>query len=245
MKTGSCTIKDAVNDAMRDLVTNLASTYYLIGSAIGPHPFPTIVRDFQKIIGQEIKMQLHDEIGRLPDAVVACVGGGSNAIGAFFDFIGDKAVKLVGVEAGGQGLDGNKHCATLARGQPGVFHGVKTYVLQSATGHTADTHTICAGLDYPAVGPEHAWLKDMERADYVVATDEQALRAFKMLSRLEGIIPGMQRKLHRISHSRAKRIIALEASHAIWEGLQLAKSLPKERNVVVVSTPCHYDHWSH
>lgn len=190
-------------------------------------------------------MQLHDEIGRLPDAVVACIGGGSNAIGAFFDFIGDKAVKLVGVEAGGQGLDSNKHCATLAKGQPGVFHGVKTYVLQSATGHTADTHTICAGLDYPAVGPEHAWLKDMERAEYVVATDEQALRAFKMLTRLEGIIPGMQLKLHRISHSRAERIIALEASHAIWEGLQLAKSLPKERNVVVVSTPCHYDHWSH
>ena len=191
MHSGSCTLKDAVNEAMRDWVTNLSTTHYLVGSAIGPHPFPTIVRDFQKVISEEIKQQLHEEIGRLPDAVVACVGGGSNAIGAFFDFIPDKSVKLIGVEAGGEGLDGDKHSATLSKGQPGVLHGVKTYILQSPAGQIIETHSISAGLDYPGVGPEHAWLKDSGRAQYVVATDEQALRGFRLITQLEGIIPGM------------------------------------------------------
>ncbi|KAI0086136.1 bifunctional tryptophan synthase TRP1 [Irpex rosettiformis] len=213
--SGSCTLKDAVNEAMRDWVTNLSTTHYLVGSAIGPHPFPTIVRDFQKVISQEIKAQLHEEIGRLPDAVVACVGGGSNAIGTFFDFIPDKSVKLIGVEAGGEGLEGDRHSATLSKGQPGVLHGVKTYVLQSPAGQIIETHSISAGLDYPGVGPEHAWLKDSGRAQYVVATDEQALRGFRLITQLEGIIP------------------ALESSHAIWEGLRLAKTLPKDQDIVI------------
>ena len=191
MNSGSCTLKDAVNEAMRDLVANLSDTYYLIGSAIGPHPFPTIVRDFQKIIGQEIKMQLHAEIGQLPDVVVASVGGGSNAIGAFFDFVEDRSVRLVGVEAGGDGLDGDKHSASLAKGRRGVLHGGRTYVLQSPTGQIAEIHPMCAELDYPAVGPEHAWLKNSGRAEYVTATDEQALRGLKLVTKLEGIIPGM------------------------------------------------------
>lgn len=177
---------------MRDWVTNLSTTHYLVGSVIGPHPFPTIVRDYQKIIGEEIKAQLHEEIGKLPDAVIACVGGGSNAIGTFFDFIGDKSVKLIGVEAGGEGLDGDKHSATLSKGQPGVLHGVRTYILQSHAGQIIETHSISAGLDYPGVGPEHAWLKDSGRADYVVATDEEALRGFRLITQLEGIIPGTQ-----------------------------------------------------
>ncbi|KAI0797566.1 bifunctional tryptophan synthase TRP1 [Abortiporus biennis] len=213
--SGSCTLKDAVNEAMRDWVTNLSTTHYLVGSCIGPHPFPTIVRDFQKVIGEEIKEQLHAEVGKLPDAVVACVGGGSNAIGTFFDFIPDKSVKLIGVEAGGEGLEGDRHSATLAKGQPGVLHGVRTYILQSEAGQIIETHSISAGLDYPGVGPEHAWLKDSGRAEYVAATDEEALRGFRMLTQLEGIIP------------------ALESSHAIWEGVRRAKSLPKEQHLVI------------
>ncbi|EPT04100.1 hypothetical protein FOMPIDRAFT_1022172 [Fomitopsis schrenkii] len=213
--SGSQTLKDAVNEAMRDWVTNLSITHYLIGSAIGPHPFPTIVRDFQRIIGKEIKEQLHAEIGRLPDAVVACVGGGSNSIGTFYDFIPDKSVRLIGVEAGGEGLDGDHHSATLTKGVPGVFHGVRTYILQSSAGQIIETHSISAGLDYPGVGPEHAWLKDSGRAEYVVATDEQALRGFRMCTQLEGIIP------------------ALESSHAVWEAVRLAKTLPKEAHIVV------------
>ncbi|KAI0647561.1 bifunctional tryptophan synthase TRP1 [Trametes meyenii] len=213
--SGSCTLKDAVNEALRDWVTNLANTHYLIGSAIGPHPFPTIVRDFQRVIGQEIKEQLREEVGKLPDAVVACVGGGSNAIGTFYDFIPEKNVRLVGVEAGGEGLGGDKHSATLSKGHAGVFHGVRTYVLQSTTGQIVETHSISAGLDYPGVGPEHAWLKDSGRAEYTVATDEEALRGFRTLTQLEGIIP------------------ALESSHAVWGGVQLAKTLPKEANVVI------------
>ncbi len=189
--SGSCTLKDAVNEALRDWVTNLSNTHYLIGSAIGPHPFPTIVRDFQRVIGQEIKEQLQAEVGKLPEAVVACVGGGSNAIGTFYDFIPDKSVRLIGVEAGGEGLSGDRHSATLSKGHAGVFHGVRTYVLQSATGQIVETHSISAGLDYPGVGPEHAWLKDSGRAEYTVATDEEALRGFRMLTQLEGIIPGM------------------------------------------------------
>lgn len=207
MNSGSCTLKDAVNEAMRDWVTNLSTTHYLVGSAIGPHPFPTIVRDYQKIIGEEIKQQLHELRGKLPDAVVACVGGGSNAIGTFYDFIGDKSVRLIGVEAGGEGehplnlftfsslsrllgIDGDRHSATLAKGQPGVLHGVRTYILQSSSGQIIETHSVSAGLDYPGVGPEHAWLKDSGRAEYVVATDEEALRGFRMLTQREGIIPG-------------------------------------------------------
>lgn len=200
---------------MRDWVTNLETTHYLVGSAIGPHPFPTIVRDFQSIIGKEIKKQLRELTGKLPDAVVACVGGGSNAIGTFHDFIPDKEVRLVGVEAGGDGklhtpmpchgilsemridtysdcpgVDTPYHSATLAKGTVGVLHGVKTYLLQSADGQIIETHSISAGLDYPGVGPEHAWLKDSGRAEYVVATDEEALRGFRICSEREGIIPG-------------------------------------------------------
>ncbi|THG99833.1 hypothetical protein EW026_g2603 [Hermanssonia centrifuga] len=213
VNSGSCTLKDAVNEAMRDWVTNLSTTHYLVGSAIGPHPFPTIVRDFQHIISKEIKEQLNARVGKLPDAVVACVGGGSNAIGTFFDFIGDKSVKLIGVEAGG--IDGDRHSATLAKGQPGVLHGVRTYILQSPAGQIIETHSISAGLDYPGVGPEHAWLKDSGRAQYVVATDEEALRGFRLITQLEGIIP------------------ALESSHAIWEGVRLAKTLPKDQDIVI------------
>src|SRR5258708_3233337 len=197
---------------MRDWVTNLATTHYLVGSAIGPHPFPTIVRDYQRIIGREIKAQFADAVGKLPDVVVACVGGGSNAIGTFYDFINDKDVRLVGVEAGGEGtlfslkmslcglellfiiylgLDGSRHSATLSKGQPGVLHGVRTYILQSEAGQIIETHSISAGLDYPGVGPEHAWLKDSGRAKYVVATDEEALRGFRICTQVEGIIPGM------------------------------------------------------
>ncbi|KAF9448866.1 bifunctional tryptophan synthase TRP1 [Macrolepiota fuliginosa MF-IS2] len=213
--SGSCTLKDAVNEALRDWVTNLATTHYLVGSAIGPHPFPTIVRDFQKVIGQEIKQQLRELCGKLPDVVIACVGGGSNAIGTFYDFIPDKNVRLIGVEAGGEGVDGIKHSATLSLGQPGVLHGVRTYILQDRDGQIIETHSISAGLDYPGVGPEHAWLKDSGRAEYVVATDEEALRGFRMLTQQEGIIP------------------ALESSHAIWEAVRVAKTLPADNDIVV------------
>ncbi|KAK0210997.1 bifunctional tryptophan synthase TRP1 [Desarmillaria ectypa] len=213
--SGSCTLKDAVNDAMRDWVSNVSTTHYLVGSVIGPHPFPTIVRDFQKIIGEEIKVQLKEKRGKLPDVVVACVGGGSNSIGTFYDFIGDKSVRMVGVEAGGEGIDGDRHSATLSKGQPGVLHGVRTYILQSPDGQIIETHSISAGLDYPGVGPEHAWLKDSGRAEYVVATDEEALRGFRMLTQLEGIIP------------------ALESSHAIWEGVRMAKTMPKDSDIVI------------
>ncbi|EIN07200.1 bifunctional tryptophan synthase TRP1 [Punctularia strigosozonata HHB-11173 SS5] len=213
--SGSCTLKDAVNEAMRDWVTNLSTTHYLVGSAIGPHPFPTIVRDFQKVISEEIKAQMQEVAGKLPDAVVACVGGGSNAIGTFYDFIKDPSVRLIGVEAGGEGINGDRHSATLSAGTPGVLHGVRTYILQSKAGQIIETHSISAGLDYPGVGPEHAWLKDSGRAEYVVATDEEALRGFRMLTQLEGIIP------------------ALESSHAIWEAVRLAKTLPKDQDIVV------------
>ncbi|KAF5389826.1 hypothetical protein D9757_003582 [Collybiopsis confluens] len=213
--SGSCTLKDAVNEAFRDWVTNLATTHYLVGSAIGPHPFPTIVRDFQKVISQEIKEQLQVRRGKLPEAVVACVGGGSNAIGTFYNFIEDKNVRLIGVEAGGEGTDGDRHSATLSKGQPGVLHGVRTYIMQSPAGQIIETHSISAGLDYPGVGPEHAWLKDSGRAEYISATDEEALRGFRMLTQREGIIP------------------ALESSHAIWGAVQLAKTLPKDADIVI------------
>ncbi|KAI9458270.1 bifunctional tryptophan synthase TRP1 [Russula earlei] len=213
--SGSRTLKDAVNEAMRDWVTNLSTTHYLVGSAIGPHPFPTIVRDFQRVIGKEIKQQMLEVRGKLPDVVVACVGGGSNAIGTFYDFIPDKQVRLVGVEAGGEGIDGDRHSATLSKGQPGVLHGVRTYILQSPAGQIIETHSISAGLDYPGVGPEHAWLKDSGRAEYVVATDEEALRGFRLCTQLEGIIP------------------ALESAHAVWEAVRLAKILPQDQDIVI------------
>ena len=200
---------------MRDWVTNLSSTHYLVGSAIGPHPFPTIVRDFQHVISKEIKKQILEKTGKLPTAVVACVGGGSNAIGTFHDFVPDKDVRLIGVEAGGDGVDTNRHSATLTLGKPGVLHGVRTYLLQSATGQIIETHSVSAGLDYPGVGPEHAHLKDSGRAEYTVADDEQALRGFRMLTQLEGIIP------------------ALESSHAIWGGVELSKTLNKDDNIVI------------
>ncbi|KAF9653070.1 tryptophan synthetase [Thelephora ganbajun] len=215
VNSGSKTLKDAVNEAFRDWVTNLATTHYLVGSAIGPHPFPTIVRDYQKVISKEIKEQMQAVRGKLPDAVVACVGGGSNAIGTFYNFIPDESVRLIGVEAGGEGLDSGKHSATLSKGTPGVLHGVRTYILQSESGQIIETHSVSAGLDYPGVGPEHAWLKDSGRAEYVVATDEQALRGFRILTQLEGIIP------------------ALESSHAIWEGVRLASTLPADQDIVI------------
>nr|ODN89905.1 tryptophan synthase, beta subunit [Cryptococcus depauperatus CBS 7841] len=212
---GTQTLKDSVNEAMRDWVTRLDSTHYLIGSAIGPHPFPTIVRDFQRVIGREIKSQIQEKTGRLPDAVVACVGGGSNAIGTFYDFIEDKSVRLVGVEAGGHGIDTDAHSATLSKGVMGVVHGAASYIIQSNEGQLVPTHSISAGLDYNSVGPEHSHLKHIGRAEYVVADDFQCLSAFKLCTELEGIIP------------------ALESSHGLWGGMQVAKSLPKDRNVVI------------
>ncbi|KAL7422815.1 bifunctional tryptophan synthase trp1 [Cryptotrichosporon argae] len=213
--SGTQTLKDAVNEAMREWVTRLDSTHYLIGSAIGPHPFPTIVRDFQRVIGREIKSQLAEKRGKLPDAVVACVGGGSNAIGTFYDFIEDESVRLIGVEAGGHGINTTLHSATLSKGVPGVVHGAMSYIIQNEMGQLTPTHSISAGLDYNSVGPEHSHLKSIGRAEYVVADDEECLRAFRLCTELEGIIP------------------ALESSHGIWGGLQLAKTLPKDKDVVI------------
>lgn len=215
VESGSKTLKDAINEANRDWVTNIHNTHYLVGSAIGPHPFPSLVRDLQSVIGREAKEQLHEKIGKLPDAVVACVGGGSNAIGIFHPFVDDKSVRLVGVEAGGHGIDTDNHSATLSKGRPGVLHGVRTYLLQDSDGQITETHSISAGLDYPGVGPEHAFLKDSNRAEYIVATDDQALLGFKLLTELEGIIP------------------ALESSHAIYQAIELAKTLDKDANIIV------------
>ncbi|BGP33557.1 bifunctional tryptophan synthase trp1 [Rhodotorula toruloides] len=213
--SGTKTLKDAINEAMRDWVTNLSSTHYLVGSAIGPAPFPTIVRDFQSVIGTEIKEQLKAATGKLPDAVVACVGGGSNAIGTFHPFINDTSVRIVGVEAAGEGVDTERHSATISRGTKGVFHGVRTYILQTKVGQILGTHSISAGLDYPGVGPEHAWLHETKRGEYISATDEEALRGFRACTQMEGIIP------------------ALETSHALWATMQLAKTMPKEANIVM------------
>ncbi|RUO95527.1 tryptophan synthase beta chain [Jimgerdemannia flammicorona] len=215
VESGSRTLKDAINEAMRDWVTNVATTHYLVGSAIGPHPFPLIVRDFQSVIGKESKQQLLKKAGKLPDVVVACVGGGSNAIGMFHPFIEDKSVRIVGVEAGGDGIDTSKHSATLAAGTPGVLHGTRTYLLQDEKGQIVETHSVSAGLDYPGVGPEHAWLKDIGRAEYVVADDAQAMQGFRALTELEGIIP------------------ALESSHAIYYAHKIAATLPKDQDVIV------------
>jgi len=216
VKEGQATLKDAINEAMRDWVTNVRDTHYLIGSAVGPHPFPTIVRDFQSIMGTEMKAQMLDKAGKLPDVVIACVGGGSNAIGAFYPFVEDKTVELHGVEAAGHGIDKEKqHCATLTKGTPGVLQGAMTYVIQEESGQTLNTHSVSAGLDYPGVGPEHAFLKDSGRAKYLAVTDDEALEGFKMMCEYEGIIP------------------ALETSHAIYYAIQLAKTLPKDKDIVI------------
>ena len=216
VKEGQATLKDAINEAMRDWVTNVRNTHYLIGSAVGPHPFPTIVRDFQSIMGKEIKWQMQEKAGKLPDIVIACVGGGSNAIGAFYPFVDDKTVELHGVEAAGHGIDKHEqHCATLTKGTPGVLQGAFTYVIQQKSGQTLNTHSVSAGLDYPGVGPEHAFLKDTGRAKYSAVTDDEALEGFKMMCQYEGIIP------------------ALETSHAIYYAIQLAKTLPKDKDIVI------------
>jgi tryptophan synthase beta chain len=213
--SGTRTLKDAMNEAMRDWVTNVATTHYCVGSVAGPHPYPTIVRELQKVIGEEAKAQLARAIGRLPDAVVACVGGGSNAMGIFTAFLGDPSVRLVGVEAAGEGVETGRHAATLGAGRPGVLHGMKSYLLQDAHGQIQPTHSVSAGLDYPGVGPEHAFLKDSGRAQYVSVTDAQALDAFQLLCRREGIIP------------------ALESSHAIAYLPMLARALGPEAEVIV------------
>ena len=212
---GTRTLKDAINEAIRDWVTNVETTHYLIGSAVGPHPYPLLVRDFQAVISREARAQILEAEGRLPDYVVACVGGGSNAIGAFYEFIGDATVRLRGVEAGGDGLDSDRHSATLTAGRPGVLHGSMSYLLQDRHGQVRETHSISAGLDYPGVGPEHSYLKDSNRAEYVAATDAQALEGFHLLSRAEGIIP------------------ALEPSHAVYHAAQLAAQLPPEQIILL------------
>ncbi|MCR6502987.1 tryptophan synthase subunit beta [Shinella sp. CPCC 101442] len=212
---GSGTLKDAMNEALRDWVTNVDDTYYLIGTAAGPHPYPELVRDFQSVIGTEAREQLLAAEGRLPDMVIAAVGGGSNAIGIFHPFLDDKSVRIVGVEAGGKGLDGDLHCASLTAGSPGVLHGNRTYLLQDADGQIKEGHSISAGLDYPGIGPEHAWLHQIGRAEYVPIMDDEALEAFQLLTRLEGIIP------------------ALEPSHAIAEVIKRAPKMGKDQIILM------------
>ncbi|MDN4036241.1 tryptophan synthase subunit beta [Massilia sp. YIM B02443] len=215
VESGSKTLKDALNEAMRDWVTNIENTFYIIGTVAGPHPYPMMVRDFQSVIGEECRVQMPAMTGRQPDYVVACIGGGSNAMGIFYPYIGEPGVQLVGVEAAGEGLDSSKHAASLTAGIPGVLHGNRTYLLQDENGQIIETHSVSAGLDYPGVGPEHAWLKDSARAQYVSITDEEALQAFHDCCRIEGIIP------------------ALESSHAIAYGVKLAATLPKEQIILV------------
>ncbi|HMW49174.1 MAG TPA: tryptophan synthase subunit beta [Cellvibrionaceae bacterium] len=213
--SGSKTLKDAMNEAMRDWVTNVDSTFYIIGTAAGPHPYPQLVRDFQSIIGREARAQSLAQTGRLPDALVACVGGGSNAIGLFHPFLSDSSVAMYGVEAGGLGIDTGKHAAPLTAGIPGVLHGNRTYLMEDENGQIIETHSVSAGLDYPGVGPEHAWLKDLGRVNYVAVTDDEAMAGFRRLTRAEGIMP------------------ALESSHAIAYGEKLAKTLPEDAIVIV------------
>ena len=215
VKSGTRTLKDAINEAIRDWVTNVDTTHYLIGSVVGPHPYPMLVRDFQLVIGREARWQILEASGKLPDYVVACVGGGSNSIGTFHPFIGDESVKLRGVEAGGEGIASGKHSATLSAGRTGVLHGSMSYLLQDDHGQVRETHSISAGLDYPGVGPEHSYLKDSGRAQYSEVTDAQALEAFHLLCRTEGIIP------------------ALESSHAVYHACQLAKELSDDQIVLV------------
>ncbi|MBO9578414.1 MAG: tryptophan synthase subunit beta [Microbacteriaceae bacterium] len=213
--TGSRTLKDAINEAYRDWVASVETTNYVFGTAAGPHPFPAMVRDFQKVIGDEAREQVLELTGRLPDAVVACVGGGSNAIGLFDAFLDDADVRLVGIEAAGDGVDTPKHAASIERGRPGVLHGARTYVLQDENGQTIESHSISAGLDYPGVGPEHAWLADIGRAEYLPATDAEAMEALRLLSRTEGIIP------------------AIESAHALAGALRLGRELGPEAVIVV------------
>ncbi|WP_349436516.1 tryptophan synthase subunit beta [Pararhizobium sp. A13] len=212
---GSGTLKDAMNEALRDWVTNVDSTYYLIGTAAGPHPYPELVRDFQSVIGTEAREQILEAEGRLPDLVVAAVGGGSNAIGIFHPFLDDESVKMVGVEAGGKGLEGDEHCASITAGSPGVLHGNRTYLLQDGDGQIKEGHSISAGLDYPGIGPEHSWLADIGRVEYVPIMDHEALEAFQVLTRLEGIIP------------------ALEPSHAIAEVIKRAPKMGKDEIILM------------
>ena len=214
VESGSRTLKDALNEAMRDWVTNVESTFYIIGTVAGPHPYPMMVRDFQSVIGEECLVQMKEMAGRQPDAVIACVGGGSNAMGIFYPYI-KTAARLVGVEAAGEGLATGKHAASLCAGRPGVLHGNRTYLLQDANGQITETHSISAGLDYPGVGPEHAWLKDSGRAEYVAITDDEALHAFHELCRKEGIIP------------------ALESAHAIAQAMKMAPGMPKDALLLV------------
>lgn len=213
--SGSRTLKDALNEAMRDWVTNIDDTFYIIGTVAGPHPYPTMVRDFQTIIGREAKRQILEKAGRLPDALVACVGGGSNAIGLFHPFLGDEDVKMYGVEGGGDGVDTPNHAAPLCAGTPGVLHGNRTYLMEDKNGQIIETHCVSAGLDYPGVGPEHAWLKDCGRAEYVAITDKEALAAFHELTLTEGIIP------------------ALESSHALAYAAKLAKTMDKDKIIII------------
>ena len=212
---GAGTLKDAMNEALRDWVTNVEDTYYLIGTAAGPHPYPEMVRDFQSVIGKELREQMMEAEGRLPDALVAAVGGGSNAIGLFHPFLDDKDVKIYGVEAGGRGLQGEEHCASLTAGKPGVLHGNRTYLLQDDDGQILEGHSISAGLDYPGIGPEHSWLKEIGRVDYVPVMDDEALEAFQMLTRVEGIIP------------------ALEPAHALAHVVKLAPQMDKDQIIVM------------
>lgn len=212
---GTGTLKDAMNEALRDWVTNVDNTFYLIGTVAGPHPFPAMVRDYQAVIGKEVRDQLHEQEGRLPDSLIACVGGGSNAIGLFHEFLDEPTVKMVGAEAAGLGLETGKHAASLTLGKPGVLHGNKTYLLQDEDGQIKDAHSISAGLDYPGVGPEHSWLRDVGRVEYTAVADDEALEAFQLLCRTEGIIP------------------ALESSHALAEAVKRAPDLPKDHLMVV------------
>jgi tryptophan synthase beta chain len=215
VESGSRTLKDALNEALRDWVTNVENTFYIIGTVAGPHPYPMMVRDFQRVIGDECLVQMPDMIGRQPDAVIACVGGGSNAMGMFYPYIPHESVRLIGVEAAGQGLDTGKHAASLSAGSPGVLHGNRTYLLQDANGQITETHSISAGLDYPGVGPEHAYLKDIGRAEYVGITDDEALATFHRLCRTEGIIP------------------ALESSHAVAYAIKLAATMRPDQHLLV------------
>lgn len=213
--SGSKTLKDAMNEALRDWATNVDTTYYIIGTVAGPHPYPMLVRDFQSVIGREAREQSLEQCGRLPDSLVACVGGGSNAIGLFYPFLDDRSVRMIGVEAGGLGLETGKHAAPLCTGKPGVLHGNRTYLMNDENGQILDTHSVSAGLDYPGVGPEHAWLKDIKRAEYTAVTDQEALEAFRFLTRKEGIIP------------------ALESSHAIAYAMKTAPNLPSDHIMLV------------
>ncbi len=215
VESGSKTLKDALNEAMRDWVTNVDDTFYIIGTVAGPHPYPVMVRDFQTVIGREARAQIQQQAGRLPDALIACVGGGSNAIGLFYPFLEDAGVAMYGVEGGGDGIASGRHAAPLCAGRPGVLHGNRTYLMEDSDGQIIETHSVSAGLDYPGVGPEHAWLKDTGRANYVAATDEQALAAFHDLTRTEGIMP------------------ALESSHALAYAMQLAPTMTRDQILLV------------